>query len=143
VIDLGLSGLDDIAKTIDGMIQKIDHLGKQDMPDELVFWQTEDMRRQRPNTETPNDKTAETIISQRSDRSTQKHGSRRRRRKRLVGRIRRLKPYSPKIADRKPRKRRSRGSPFPRIGGVLRVELFTKLCDRMDRLLGDKLSWRT
>jgi hypothetical protein len=137
VIDLGLSGLDDIAKTIDGMITKLEQFGKQDMPDELVFWQTEDMKRQRPNTETPDDKTAQTVISQRPG-----FRPKLRRRRRPIKGLRKLKPYNPKVADRKPRKRRSRGSPLPRIGGVLRVELFVKLCDRMDKLLGEKLSWR-
>ena len=141
MIDFGLEGLEEIGKTITKMVDKIDHFGKQDMPDELVFWQTDDMRRQRPNTETPDDKTAETQIWQRSNVAASKKGRRKRRRRRA----RRLKPYNPSVADRKWRRsyRRSRGSPLPRIGGVLRVELFTTLCDRMRDVMKDKITWRT
>jgi hypothetical protein len=129
--------LEGVGKSLQDMIERIDHLGRQDVPDELVFWQTEDMRRQRPNTETPNDKTAQTMIWQKSNVARTKKGRRRRRRK-----VRRLKPYDPTRADKKPRKaRRSRGSPLPRIGGVLRIELFTELMERMGKLMREKLKW--
>lgn len=128
--------LEGVGKSLKDMIEKVEQLGKQDVPDELVFWQTEDMRRQRPNTETPDDKTAQTMIWQKSNVARTKKGRRRRRK------VRRLKPYNPVRADKKPRRaRRSRGSPLPRIGGVLRVELFTELSERMRKLMQEKLKW--
>ena len=55
-----------IEQTLRDMETRIEVLGRTQMPDELTAWQTEDMHRHYPNTDTPDNKTAVTDIWPRS-----------------------------------------------------------------------------
>jgi hypothetical protein len=44
------------------MADRIEELGRSDIPAELTAWEVEDMHRKYPNTETPDDHSAETEI---------------------------------------------------------------------------------
>ncbi len=57
--DLDVSGAQ---RRLELMAQRIAEFGKSDVPAELTAWQVEDMHRKYPNTETPDDRTAETDI---------------------------------------------------------------------------------
>lgn len=144
MIQLNIEGLQKMEETIKKMQETVHEFGRQHMPDELVFWQTEDMRRKRPNTETPDDKTAQTQIYQKPGFKPKA-----RRRRKTKGRkvtlksarrkLRSARPFKPKRA----RRSRSKGSKLPRIGGVLRQELFASLCERMLFAMKDKIKWLT
>jgi hypothetical protein len=122
VITLDVSGLVD---RLEAMIKKLEEFPKH-MAQELTDWQTEDMRRRFPNTETPDENTVETDIWPTS---------------RIVERDQK------KInAILRARKTASR----PRVGAVragthrpiLRPELYEKLVKRMDELMEKELTWR-
>jgi hypothetical protein len=121
-----------VTKAIEGAIAGLEDL-KPEIPVELTNWQIEDMRRQFPNTETPDENTAETDIWPRS-RSSAAH-----------------RP-STGIAIGRPRGTGGRRIAAPRIVNkgevihsarpILRPELFQKLCERMRALLASAVPWR-
>jgi hypothetical protein len=122
VITLDVSGL--VAR-LEAMTKKLEEFPKH-MAQELTDWQTEDMRRRFPNTETPDENTVETDIW----------------------------PTS-RIAERDQKKinailRARKTASRPRLGVVrsgtnrpiLRPELYEKLVKRMDELMAKELTWR-
>jgi hypothetical protein len=122
VITLDVSGL--VAR-LDSMAKKLEEFPKH-MAEELTAWQTEDMRRRFPNTETPDANTVETDIW-----PTSRVVERDQRKIKSILRAR-------KTANR------------PKLGVVrsgtnrpiLRPELYEKLVKRMDDLMEKELSWR-
>ena len=116
-------GNEEIAKKFETMAEKVKALHKQ-VPQELVEWQTDDMRRKYPNIqidETPESVEATTEIWPRS-RLELEPGF-----KKL---LRPLVKKGPTIARIK-----GAGRPPPSTRPLLRTELFTKLVDRMHGLL--------
>ena len=116
-------GNEEIAKKFEAMAEKVKALHKQ-VPQELVEWQTDDMRRNYPNIqidETPESVEATTEIWPRS-RLELEPGF-----KKL---LRPLVKKGPTIARIK-----GAGRPPPSTRPLLRTELFTKLVDRMHGLL--------
>jgi hypothetical protein len=95
------------------------------MAEELTAWQTEDMKRNYPNTTTTQN-TATTMIWPRSRLSEQRQAQRRQ-------------------AMRQPNRRsglpRPRGALVHSARPILREELFDQLTERMDELMVDKLGW--
>jgi hypothetical protein len=98
------------------------------VPAELTAWQTEDMHRKIPNTETINPTAALTMIYPRS-------------RTQLVAKkgapIRRSTWNKPRVVQRY----RTGGIQHVSTRPILRPELFQKLCERMSRMLSRELKW--
>jgi hypothetical protein len=122
-------GVEEVQKKFETITEQVLDLHKQ-MPQQLVEWQTEDMRRRYPNIqidETPESVEATTNIWPRS-RLEQEPGYQR--------------PKRP-IVKKGPTQYRLKGAgrPPPSTRPILRTELFTKLTDRMNVLL-EAISWR-
>lgn len=126
----------DAEETLTRMQIQIRDVGHQIIPDQLMAWQREDMKRQYPFATMPNFVSAETSIWPRSRTYERVH-------KKREARVRRF---------RKPM------SALPRITGtfgmgkqftatsrrpILRPELFDKLCERMEEVLAVNLKWVT
>jgi hypothetical protein len=112
---------------LDDMIEKLGHFTS-DMADELTEWQTEDMHRHYPNTK-QDDTSVETEIWPTSRRvETNKTKIRA-----TLARAKRgtvvKKPLNP-------------GQKGTSTRPILRPELYDKLADRMDALMGEKITWR-
>ena len=60
MIDIKIDGLDYVIDVLKGMQEQLQEFGKTGIPVELTTWQTDDMKRNRPNTEMHDDKTAVT-----------------------------------------------------------------------------------
>jgi hypothetical protein len=127
-MEVELEGVDKFAAKLASVVKQVESLHKQ-VPQQLVEWQTEDMRRHYPNIqvdETNESVEATTMIWPRS---------------RLE-----LEP-----GFKRPRPTVKRGPTVPRAKGLgrrpastrplLRTELFQKLTDRMDALL-KAIRWR-
>ena len=115
-IDVEAAGL---RNCLTGMVSKLEQFGTMDMPQEFLRWQIDDMNRQYPNLEQPDDKSAYTMIWPRS--RTWMPGRRRQR-----GKPRPLR-RSPVIKGRqKP---------------ILRPFLFDDLSERMEVLMYRRLTW--
>jgi hypothetical protein len=129
VIEAKLECQDEFAKSIDAMAEKVKALHKQ-VPQELVEWQTDDMRRRYPNIqvdETNESVEATTEIWPRS-RLEQEPGFQR--------------PKRPYVAKGPTQYRlRGAGRPPPSTRPILRQPLFAKLVDRMTKLL-EGLTWQ-
>jgi hypothetical protein len=124
-----LEGTDELQKKIAAMADKVKELHKQ-MPQQLVEWQTVDMRRKYPNIqidETPESVEATTDIWPRS-RLELEPGYKKP--------ARAVMRKGPTVARAK-----GAGRPPPSTRPLLRTELFTKLLDRMNALL-EALTWR-
>jgi hypothetical protein len=108
----------------------IDNLAKlpQDIQVEMVAWQSDDMHRQYPNLELPDDNTFETDIWPRS-RLSKPHRPTGRPRGRPPGRL---------VAQNKT----STGRRAPSTRDILRPELWDALVDRMHGLLGT-IGWKS
>jgi hypothetical protein len=120
VISLDVSGL--IAR-LEAMTKKLEEFPKH-MAQELTDWQTEDMSRRFPNTETPDENTVETDIWPTS-RLVERD------QKKIEKIIRARKKVGKPLVVR-------RGSQRP----ILRPELYEKLVKRMDELMMKELTWR-
>jgi hypothetical protein len=129
MLEIKFEGQDEITKSIDAMAEKVKATHKQ-MPQELVEWQTDDMRRRYPNIqvdETPESVEATTEIWPRS-RLEQEPGFVRPKRPYVA---KGPTQYRLKGAGRKPASTRP----------ILRQPLFAKLVDRMNKLL-EGLTWQ-
>jgi hypothetical protein len=123
VITLDVSGLID---RLEVMTKKLEEFPKH-MAEELTAWQTEDMRRRFPNTETPDENTVETDIwptSRIVERDQKKINA--------ILRTRRTAASRPRIGVVRS------GANRP----ILRPELYDKLVKRMDELMAKELTWR-
>jgi hypothetical protein len=116
-VNVEADGLEHIDETIRLMINDIDQLGKYNLVEEMVAWQSDDMNRQYPNVVIENDKTVMTRVWPRSRTwvPKPKAGSR------TVQRV-----YAPPRRSTRP---------------ILRAELFTMLCERMFRNMTELLKW--
>lgn len=119
-----------VQTTLVRMQMQISLVGSKVIPYELEAWQTEDMKRQYPNTETPNAVSAETYIWPRS-RTYERTHKKREARELLF-------------------KRRTPLGAMPRLKGtpggkrpILRQELLERLMDRVRSLSQDNLTWVT
>jgi hypothetical protein len=109
---------------LDKMSEKLEEFPKR-MADELTAWQTEDMNRRYPNTtEEGNSVSTEIWPTSRVVVSDQKK----------INAIVKARKAAGRPALGVARK----GVPRP----ILRPELFTKLCERMDALMAKELTWR-
>lgn len=123
-----LIGIDRILKRFDTMDDTIYDFGNTKMFDELLAWQAEDMKRQFPNAKQDDAKTVFTNIWPRSRLSQQ------RRPKLFTKAVR-------KVVVKQPATGLGRGV-LRMAHPILRPELFTKLCERMSKLMTDNLVWK-
>lgn len=125
MLKIEVVNLKEIQEMVGGMRDKIDAFapigGNSPMSQELFNWEAEDMRRHYPEVEEPDPWTAVAHIYPRSRRERPKRPAARARRRPLL-RIRRQSP----------------GAKRP----ILRPALFERLCERMQRLMEEKLTWR-
>ncbi|MCP3471417.1 hypothetical protein NLM33_18745 [Bradyrhizobium sp. CCGUVB1N3] len=129
MFEIKVEGVSELLKNFDTFGKQLDELHKQ-APEELVDWQRTDMRRKYPNITVSQDQdetTSETDIWPRSRNEQPGSGFRRPRRPALAA----PKQYRAKGAGRAP----------PSTRPILRTELFTKLVDRMTRLLTEAMKW--
>jgi hypothetical protein len=127
--EIKVEGLDALLKNFETFDKQVTDLHKQ-MPQQLLEWQTEDMRRKYPNIkvdETDLSVEATTDIWPRS-RLEQEAGFKR--------------PARP-LVKKGPTQARLKGAgrPPPSTRPILRTELFTKLTDRMTTLLSEAMKW--
>lgn len=125
-----IENLEEIFELIGDMRDRIDEFapigGNSAMSLELFNWQAEDMRRRYPEVEEPDPWTAVAHIYPRSRKQRPT-----RPRARGQGRATRR----PMLHIRRPK---MSGAKRP----ILRPELFEKLCDRMQRVMEEKIRWR-
>jgi hypothetical protein len=128
-INVKVEGLDELLKKFDTFDKQITGLHKE-VPQQLVEWQTEDMRRKYPNVKVDETELlveATTEIWPRSRLEEPGSGFKRPRPTVKKG---------PTMARLKGAGRRS-----PSTRPILRTELFTKLVDRMTKLLSEATKW--
>ena len=129
MFEIKVEGVGELLKKFETFDKQILDLHKQ-MPQQLVEWQTEDMRRRYPNIqvdETPESVEATTNVWPRS-RLEQESGFKR--------------PARP-VVKKGPTMARLKGAgrPPPSTRPILRTALFTKLVDRMTKLLSEAMKW--
>jgi len=129
MLEVKLDGLEGFQKKLEATAKQVEELHKK-VPQQLVEWQTEDMRRRYPNIqvdETPESVEATTNVWPRS-RLEQQPGFKR--------------PACP-VVKKGPTMARLKGAgrPPPSTRPILRTALFTKLVDRMNALL-EAITWR-
>jgi len=129
MFEVKVEGVEDFQKKIEATAKQVEDLHKK-MPQQLVEWQTEDMRRRYPNIqvdETPESVEATTDVWPRS-RLEQEPGFKR--------------PARP-VVKKGPTMARLKGAgrPPPSTRPILRTEMFTKLVDRMNALL-EAIKWQ-
>jgi len=129
MLEVKLDGLEGFQKKLEATAKQVEELHKK-VPQQLVEWQTEDMRRRYPNIqvdETPESVEATTNVWPRS-RLEQEPGFKR--------------PARP-VVKKGPTMARLKGAgrPPPSTRPILRTTLFTKLVDRMNALL-EAITWR-
>jgi len=129
MFEIKVEGVGELLKKFETFDKQILDLHKQ-MPQQLVEWQTEDMRRRYPNIqvdETPESVEATTNVWPRS-RLEQQPGFKR--------------PARP-VVKKGPTMARLKGAgrPPPSTRPILRTALFTKLVDRMTKLLSEAMKW--
>ena len=141
MFEVKIDGLDQLLKKFDTFGKQIAAL-QQSVPQELVNWQREDMRRKFPNVETEtsdNETSASTEIWPHSRLEAQEEQARR---QGLGPKQRGPAHYAPKqhrIVHAGPKQQRG---PMPRsTRPVLRQELKQKLHDRMTRLTSEAMKW--
>ena len=128
MLEVKVEGLDELLKKFETFDKQVEDLHKE-VPQQMVEWQTEDMRRKYPNIKV--DETEESV-----EASTEIWP-----RSRLE-----LEP-----GFKRPRPTVKKGPTMARIKGVgrpppltrplLRTELFTKLVDRMTRAVNEAMKW--
>lgn len=128
--DIKVEGLDELLKKFATFDQQLTDLHKA-VPRQLVEWQTEDMRRKYPNIkvdETEDSVEATTDIWPRSRLEEPGSGFKR--------------PARP-VVKKGPTMARLKGTGRPPASTrpILRTELFTKLLDRMTKLLSEAMEW--
>jgi hypothetical protein len=129
MLEVKAEGFDALLKKFETLDAQILELHKK-VPEQLVEWQTVEMRRQYPNVhvdETPQSVEASTEIWPRSRLEEPGSGFKR---PRPVGK------KGPTMARIK-----NIGRPPPSTRPILRTELFTKLADRMDRIVQEAMKW--
>jgi hypothetical protein len=129
MFEVKVEGVENFQKRIEVTAKQVEGLHKQ-VPQQLVEWQTEDMRRRYPNIqvdETPESVEATTNVWPRS-RLELEPGFKRP--------ARPVVKKGPTIARLK-----GAGRPPPSTRSLLRTELFTKLVDRMNALL-EAIKWQ-
>jgi hypothetical protein len=129
MFEIKVEGAGDLLKKFETFGKQLDELHTQ-VPEELVEWQRTDMRRKYPNIEVSGDKdqtTAETDIWPRSRAEQPESGFTRSKR--------------PVVAAPKRYRLRGAGRQPPSTRPILRTELFTKLVDRMSKLLAEAMRW--
>ncbi|WP_063685543.1 hypothetical protein [Bradyrhizobium stylosanthis] len=129
MFEIKVEGADELLKKFETFGKQLDELHKQ-MPEELVDWQRTDMRRKYPNIEVSGAKdatTAETDIWPRSRAEQPGSGF--------------TRPKRPVVAAPKQYRLRGAGRQPSSTRPILRTELFTKLVDRMAKLLGEAMKW--
>jgi hypothetical protein len=122
-VEVESSKLEEKLASMQGLLKNF----PEQMAHELTQWQTEDMNRRKPNTDFDGQSTATTIITQHTPGTTTK--------KSLVRSARRV------VRQRREAKtagQRRTSIPKP----ILRESLFTILCERMHKLMVEKLTWR-
>ena len=129
MFEIKVEGVGELLKKFETFDKQILDLHKQ-MPPQLVEWQTEDMRRRYPNIqvdETPESVEATPNVWPRS-RLEQEPGFKR--------------PARP-VVKKGPTMARLKGAgrPPPSTRPILRTALFTKLVDRMTKLLSEAMKW--
>ena len=129
MLEVKLDGLQGFQKKLEATAKQVEELHKK-VPQQLVEWQTEDMRRRYPNIqvdETPESVEATTNVWPRS-RLEQQPGFKR--------------PACP-VVKKGPTMARLKGAgrPPPSTRPILRTALFTKLVNRMNALL-EAITWR-
>ena len=129
MLEVKLDGLQGFQKKLEATAKQVEELHKK-VPQQLVEWQTEDMRRRYPTIqvdETPESVEATTNVWPRS-RLEQEPGFKR--------------PARP-VVKKGPTMARLKGAgrPPPSTRPILRTTLFTKLVDRMNALL-EAITWR-
>ena len=129
MLEVKLDGLEGFQKKLEATAKQVEELHKK-VPQQLVEWQTEDMRRRYPNIqvdETPESVEATTNVWPRS-RLEQVPGFKR--------------PARP-VVKKGPTMARLKGAgrPPPSTRPILRTALFTKLVNRMNALL-EAITWR-
>ena len=128
MLEVKVEGLDELLKKFETFDKQVEDLHKE-VPQQLVEWQTEDMRRKYPNIkvdETQQSVEAATEIWPRS-------------RLELAPGFKRSRPpvkKGPTMARIK-----GVGRPPPSTRPLLRTELFTKLVDRMTRAVNEAMKW--
>ena len=129
MLEVKLDGLEGFQKKLEATAKQVEELHKK-VPQQLVEWQTEDMRRRYPNIQvdqTPESVEATTNVWPRS-RLEQEPGFKR--------------PARP-VVKKGPTMARLKGAgrPPPSTRPILRTALFTKLVNRMNALL-EAITWR-
>lgn len=119
-------------ETLTRMQIQIRDVGHEIVPEQLTAWQTEDMHRKFPHTETPDYVSTETTIYPRSHTYEQTH-------KKRAARIARFK----KPLSARPRLIGTLGKPGASYRPILRPALFDKLVERMTEMLSVNLTWVT
>jgi hypothetical protein len=127
-------------RKLERMSTTVEQFGSFEIPVGLSAWQREDMNRQYPNQEHPDNKTALTRIWPRSRASTVgRFHPKRAPTGRPRGRPKGVKTGQGRPVFRRTRMRLVKGAASRPI---LRPELFVKLCERMAMLMQDKIKWR-
>ena len=128
MLEVKVEGLDELLKKFETFDKQVEDLHKE-VPQQLVEWQTEDMRRKYPNIkvdETEESVEASTEIWPRS-------------RLELEPGFKRPRPTVKKGPTRA--RIKGVGRPPPSTRPLLRTELFTKLVDRMTRAVNETMKW--
>jgi hypothetical protein len=141
MFEIKIDGVDQLLKKLDGFGKQIGEL-QQSMPQELVDWQRDDMRRKYPNLKVDssgNETAASTEIWPHSRLETQEERARRQH----AGPKQRgpvsSTPKQHRIVHPGPKQHRG---PVPRsTRPILRQELERKLRDRMIRLTSEAMKW--
>jgi hypothetical protein len=124
---------------LERMEMRVEQFGSFEIPVGLSAWQREDMHRQYPNQEHPDNKTAMTRIWPRSRASTEgRFHPKRPPTGRPRGRPKGVKTGQGRVIVRRTRMRLIKGAKRP----ILRPELFVKLRERMAQLLQSKIQWQ-
>jgi hypothetical protein len=109
---------------IDRTIAAVTTFSTTDMKHELEVWQIEDMHRHYPNTEEPTDGVMTTSVWPRSRLSKKQ------------------RPVHSYTYTRHVPRRFAVPHHLTSHRPILREELWLRLCDRMDALLGEKITWK-
>jgi hypothetical protein len=126
--EIKIEGVEPLLQKLEAFNRQFAELHKQ-VPQQLVEWQTEDMRRKYPNVkvdETPQSTEATTTIWPRSRLELQPGFKRSRPTTKQGPTVARIKNVGRHPASTRP---------------LLRTELFRKLVDRMTRLLDEATKW--
>ena len=128
MLEVKVEGLDELLKKFETFDKQVEDLHKE-VPQQLVEWQTEDMRRKYPNIKVDEPEESVEASTEIWPRS----------RLELEPGFKRPRPTvkkGPTMARIK-----GVGRPPPSTRPLLRTELFTKLVDRMTRAVNEAMKW--